>query len=220
LVADDPEQVLTELGVPAEYRDLPRRDVFSARIGPQHPVHGSLVGLSRWQLLRLYAARPEALARVAFRVAREMAQVRTHTRGNYPWSPEVRRKRVYDPAWRFGRIRAFLLAGEPWLLWPFLGTVTAVALAALFARARRAPLAVVVLLLLLWFLSQVVVVVLGDGFAAFEQHLLTARLALDLILALTVYELAKLLLRCLAPRRTPPSDRAEPQTSNLATTGA
>jgi hypothetical protein len=199
-VAAEPDEALAAVGVPERFRDLPRRDVFG-RVAPDHPVHAELADLSRLRLLGLYAGDPQALAGVASRVQAEMARLRTHTRGNHPRTAERPRRTVDDPPWRFGRVRHRLLGPRPWLLWPLLALTTLACAAAPFrgapAAARTAPF----LLLLLWFSSQVVAVVLGDGFVAFEQHLVGARLALDLLLALGLVELGRLGLQLIGRGR-------------------
>lgn len=187
-VSSQPEEALAAAGVPDRFLDLPRRDVFSAGIGPQHPVHEHLAGLSRWRLLRLYLADPAALGGVRTWVENELTRPRTHTRGNFEWAPHRRRLMIYEPGWRFGRFRAWLVGLWPPLVWIYMAAVATATGYLLWrggaAAARTAPF----VLLLLWFASQVVVVVLGDGFVAFEQHLVGARLALDLSLGLAIAE--------------------------------
>lgn len=200
-VVAEPNVVLRDLDVPERFHDLPRRDVFSGRIAPEHPVHAELADLSRFRLLAIYATDPQALIGVVSRVQAEMARVRTHTRGNYTRSAEHPRKSTYDPIWRFGRLRSLLLGHRPWLLWPYLAMVTAACAVAAFRGWNAVRRAGPFLLLLLWFLSQVVVVVLGDGFVAFEQHLIGARLALDLLIALTLLELSRSAIRFVRRRR-------------------
>jgi hypothetical protein len=75
---------------------------------------------------------------------------------------------------------------------------------------------VVLLFLLVWFLSQVVVAVLGDGLVALEQHLLSARLALDLFFLIFVLDLAA---AAMASRRQPLSNEegcASPQKASVS----
>lgn len=209
-VAAEPDEALAAVGVPERFRDLPRRDVFG-RVAPDHPVLAELADLSRLRLLGIYAGDPHALAGVASRVQAEMARLRTHTRGNHPRTARHPRRAVDDPPWRFGRVRHRLLGPRPWLLWPLLALAALACAAAFFrgapAAARTAPF----LLLLLWFSSQVVAVVLGDGFVAFEQHLVGARLALDLLLALGLVELGRLGLQLVRRgRRRSPELRGEP----------
>lgn len=187
-VSAEPRQAMEALGVPEEFRDLPHRDVFSSRIPPHHPVHAHLSDLSRLHLLGLYLSEPQATAAALARTHGEMALLRTHTRGNYPRTEARPRKEVFDPPWRFGRLRATLLAPWPPLLWVLLLAGSVAVVAALVRRGPAAVRAAPYLLLLLWFGTQVWVVVLGDGFVAFEQHLLGARLALDLLLALALVE--------------------------------
>jgi len=201
-VATDPDDALADLGVSKRFRDLPRKDVFG-RVPPDHPVHAELADLSRVRLLGLYATDSQALLGVARRVQAEMARPRTHTRGNYPWSAERPRRSAYDPVWRFGRLRARLLGVAPWLLWPFLALVGVVSAAAILRDPLAAPRAAPFLFLSLWFLGQVVAVVLGDGFVAFEQHLVGARMAFDLLLALVLVELGRGVARAASPHFSP-----------------
>jgi hypothetical protein len=188
LVSSEPDRALDKLGIPADLRDLPRRDVWSARIAPDHPIHPYLQHLSRMRLALLYLRDPRAVVRTLVRIQNELALPRTHTRGNFPYDAEHPRKEVIDPFWRFGRVRSVLFGRWPWMLWLFL-TAVAVSLGVL-AKTRRMPAGSVApyVFLVAWFLTQLVVVILGDGFVALEQHLLAARFALDLLLAMTGVE--------------------------------
>lgn len=218
-VAAEPDEALAAVGVSERFRHLPRRDVFG-RVAPDHPVHAELAGLSRLRLLGLYAGDPHALAGVASRVQAEMARLRTHTRGNHPRTAERPRKTVDDPPWRFGRLRHRLLGPRPWLLWPLLALAVLACAAAPFRGAAAAARTAPFLLLLLWFSSQVVAVVLGDGFVAFEQHLVGARFALDLLLALGLVELVRLVLQLVRRgRRRSPDPRGDPASDSAGAAG-
>jgi len=181
-VASDPQHVLRTLGVPREFDDLPRADLWSAGIGFDHPVHAALANLSRVRLLGLYASDPPAIARVAGQVERVLVRERAHRRGELERSENDRRPvvRTVSVPWQFARVSRGLLS-----LWPPLVLVLpAVALAWTLVGARRRGWngrRTAMLFLLLWSATQVVVAVLGEGLVNLDQHLLGARLGLDLM---------------------------------------
>ncbi len=189
LVSSEPDQALAQLGIPAELRGLPRRDVWSAHIDPDHPIHAYLRNLSRRRLALLYLRDAGAIVRALDRIEDELALPRTHTRGNFPFSAEHPHKEIIDSSWRFGRVRSFLFGRWPWMLWLFLAGVVGWCGAAVTAQSARAGSVAPYVFLLVWFATQLVVVILGDGFVALEQHLIGARVALDLLLAVTGVEL-------------------------------
>lgn len=193
-VTREPERALRALEIPREDWDLPRRDVWSARIPPEHPVHEALRSLSRWRLLALYVSDPVAMRATARRIATTLAREQTHRRGTYPRSAGRRPGAQYRPAWAFARLHAGLFGRYPAALWWLLGGALA-GVSAQAARGRWTGLSACAALLVLFASSQLVVVVLGDGFVALEQHLLGARLAVDYLLVLTAYAAATGLYR-------------------------
>jgi hypothetical protein len=127
-----------------------------------------------------------------------LSKVRTHPRGTFTRVEGGRRSRVYQSPEQFSLWRGRLLQWVP--LWSllFLGGVAA----SLVLRAIRGPWTAgetVFLFLLLWSTSQFAVAILGEGFVNLHQHLLGARLGLDLLLVLVLCRLLLLVTRRAAP---------------------
>jgi len=189
-VASDPERVLRALDVPQRWWDLPRSDVWSSGVGLDHPVHESLARLSRLRLLWLYAADPPAVARVGGQVLAELAKVRSHPRGELERRAEDRGPvaRRVTVAWQFSRLSRRTLG-----LWPpLLLLLPLVGLGWALVEVRRSgwrarPTAIV--FLALWSATQIAIAVLGEGLINLQQHLLGARLGLDLLLVVFAAEL-------------------------------
>lgn len=195
-LTDDPDGALRRLGVSEEFWGLPRRDVFSGHIPPEHPVHQELAALSRWRLLRLYLSEPEAIVRAAEHVQRALARVETHPRGNRIRDPSQPGKRTFTTTWQFARWRGIVYGSWPPVLW--VGVLLAATWLVVTLRRRRwNGAAAACSLLLLWALSQMVVVVLGEGMITFAQHLMSARCALDLVLVIVICEVSRAWLEAL-----------------------
>ena len=193
VVSGDPDRVFNALDVPEEFRGLPRSDIYSAHIPLDHPVHGHLRDLSRPMLAWLYFTEPGALVKVAARIQRELASVETHRRGNRSRDEAQRRKSVFRTPWQYSNLRAIVFGAWPpvsWLVlgWGFTWMVVC------FGR-RRSVSWPAILFLSLWITSQFVVVVLGDGLVSLKQHLVGARLGLDLLLVLLLFDLCSALVR-------------------------
>lgn len=178
-VTDEPDRVLAALGIPQQYADMPRQDIFSAEIPRQHPVFGELTQLSRLRLACLYLVEPQAMLRVFREVMSELEPPVPHRRGNFTKSPIHPDRAQYQPAFSFARVRYAVVRRIPVLLW--LTPVCAFIWVVLSAfRHRWDGETTALLLLVFWFWSQILVVVLGDGLVSLRQHLLGARLAFDL----------------------------------------
>ena len=118
-VTSHPERALAELEVPPQYASLPRTEVWTAKIGLDHPVHQSLRGFSRPTLLRLYLVDPPAVGATLDEIARSPWSRAIHgdrgcvtsatagpSRGRFKYrgsSPESRVRR-----WACGRPRSGL----------------------------------------------------------------------------------------------------------------
>lgn len=199
-VTDQPARALRSLGVPREYWDLPRRDVWSSELPLDHPVLENLQGLSRIRLITLYLAEPGAIAAAAGRLGQALSAVETHRRGSFSREAGRRRWAQYAVPWQFSRLREWLSGRWPPVVWVLLGAAgTWLVVSAL--RGRWGGAEAGMLLLVLFAVSQLVIVVLGDGFVALEQHLLGARFALDLLLVLSLHETGLAALRRLRRRR-------------------
>lgn len=176
-VSSEPEAGLERLGL-AAFVSLPRQDVFRAGIGSDHPVHAALESVSRWDLLRAYARDLPAMGRVAQLVGAELAASHSHTRFTREGQ---RRGPPYElVATDFSYWRTTLLGKRPWPIWGLVAVSVLAATILAWRRPDRSALGVL-LFLQAWLVFQVVAVVLGDGLVSLRQHLLGARLALDLL---------------------------------------
>jgi hypothetical protein len=196
--SENPDRVLQDLGVPEEHWQLPRRDIFSACVPFDHPVHRYLAGLSRVRLAGLYLREPVAVRQVLGEVQEKLARRRTTARGNFERSEARPQRGSYQPSWEYSRFRSAVLRPWPPLIWIVVG-LGALGLGIAWARHRWDGRQVALLFLLLWFLTQVVVAVLGDGFVALDQHLVGARLALDFLFVVVLYQAFALLGSKLRP---------------------
>lgn len=182
-VASEPQEVLEDLGLPREYWDLPRKDAWSAKIGVDHPVHRHLRDVSRLKLLKYYVLDGSARSAVLTEVARELARVRSHPRGNHVREERDRRpvQRTFQVPWQYSKLSRLFLASWPPIVWLVVLGCTAWVLARAWFRGWSG-IRTASLFLLLWFATQVVVVVVGEGLVNAHQHLVGARLGLDLLL--------------------------------------
>lgn len=185
-VSSHPDAVLESLEIPPEDWNLPRRDVWSGRVPLDHPVFERLDNLSRWRLLLFYAEDPAALKAVGTKVMHELARYQSHTRGTFVQGEEHPRKAQFDTRWRAAHLRNLVLARFPQIIWLML-LAGSVWLGWSATRGRWDGRRAAALFLILFATSQMVVVVLGDGFVALEQHLLGARLAIDLLTVLLLW---------------------------------
>lgn len=189
-VTDDREGVLRDLGISERYWRLPRRSVFAAGVGRDHPVHQQLGDLSRWWLLGRYLREPKAILRVAGHIQRVHATLESHPRATVARDPRQPTQRTYETWWQFSRIRSGVLGSWPPLLW-FLIAGSLLWLAAALRRGRWAGATSTATFLLVWVFSQWIVVTLGEGLITFKQHLVPARLAIDLLLIVVVSDLVR-----------------------------
>jgi hypothetical protein len=185
-VASDPDAALAELGIPAEYRARPAKSFFAERIGHDDPVLPSLRKLSRLRLAALYLRDPEARTETAARIARLLEKQDTHPRGTYTREESGSQPRGYETPWQFAAWRGRIFGGlAAYTLWIFLAALLGVLIWRAASRRWNAE-DTLALFLVLWVISQSAIGVLGDGLATLEQHLLGARLGLDLLLVLVV----------------------------------
>ena len=202
-VASDPDAALAELGIPAEYRSRPAKSFFAERIGHDDPVLPYLRKLSRLRLAALYLRDPEARTasdgadRTAAREAGDEPARQLHPRGERLATARLRDP-LAAPAWR-GRIFGGLPA---YTLWIFLAALLGVLIWRAASRRWNAE-DTLALFLVVWVISQSAIGVLGDGLATLEQHLLGARLGLDLLLVLAVVRCAGACIRLPAPDLQP-----------------
>jgi hypothetical protein len=189
-MSSHPDRVLRALDISEEYWDLPRRDVFSGETPHTHPVHAELKDLSRLRLLGLYLADPAAASRMAGRVQDLLSTVASHPRGNLVRGHGgSKKKATYETWWQYSKARAALFGSFPAALWLLIAGTT-LWLGESVRRGRWNNLKSSLLLLLVWALTQMIVVVLGEGFITMQQHLLSTRFALDLMLVLMIYDVS------------------------------
>jgi len=196
-VATDPAAAVRALGMPEEEAARQPRDYFAARRrGVLAPVLPALRSLSRVRLAALYLGDPGAIARTAAEIHAQLGKVRTHPRGNYTREESGRGPRFHRSPEQFSLWRTRLLGAVP--AWShLLLAATALLLAWRAARRRWSALDAASLLLVLWSASQFAVAVLGEGLVNLDQHLLGARLAIDLLVALTAVRLIRSAARAL-----------------------
>lgn len=210
-VASEPDQVFDRLGVPAEFRDIPREDAWTAGIALEHPVHQHLKNLSRLELLWLYLKDPPALQQTLKNISSDLLLVASHPRGTYPRletdSHPV--KRIYGESWQFSNVTRIFYGQWPPAIALILLLPTAW-LAASFARGRWSGTSTALLFLLLWFFSQCALAVLGEGFINLHQHLLGARLALDFLVVVFLVDLGEATLSAVLGHRLASASRIIP----------
>jgi hypothetical protein len=181
--ASNSDEALAELGISAEHRGLPRTDIWSAGMVNTHAVHDELSRLSRFQLASEYCSDPRAIWSVYTRICTDLSMTTGHPRGNKirPSSDTGPKKRVFEYPLQHSKTirRAYS--------WSITSLSTLFFLAALVPFAVRPRYLSTSLFLLGWIGSQFVVAVLGEGFVNLHQHLIGARLGVDLLaLQLTV----------------------------------
>lgn len=187
----DPEHALRALGVGSEWRGRVGTSYF------EEPVPASLARqletLSRVRLASLYATDPIALAAVLRRAQRSLTMPHRYL-GNYPRSPENAEPRVHRVPWSFDGLREPLLRHPAafWTWWLAVGAVTAI-----IARRQRWTSGPWTAAAFLWMTMAVetTAAILGDGLFALSRHLLVARFASDLLLALVLAAAVELTLR-------------------------
>lgn len=210
-VSSEPEQVLEELAIPRQHWDLPRKDMWSGKVTVDNPVHAHLADLSRRELLWLYLEDPGAILAAGRKIQRELARLESHTRGSFVRSPEHPRRQQLTTWWRFARWRQEVMGRWPAVLWWLLaGSAGWLGVAAW--KRRWTGTASAGLFLLAFTTTQYIVVVLGDGFVALEQHLIGARFALDLLFVVMGWEVVRALGRRLAPVTAPARSPPPPPT--------
>src|SRR6185503_12526664 len=118
------------------------------------------------------------------RLARLLEKQETNPRGNYTREESGGEPRGYETPWQLSVWRGRIFGGLPaYTLWLFLAAMLG-ALLWRAARRRWTDEDTLALFLVLWVIGQSAIGVLGDGLATLEQHLLGARLGLDLLLVL------------------------------------
>ncbi len=187
-VARDREATLSNLGIPVERAKLIGTAYF--RLSEAESAHPD--GATVWRTLRAYLADPVAAGRAALRAVRALASDTAVRLGQHTAEESGGEPRPFGArAWDFSTWRARVLASSftVGLLWLFgVGWV--------IVRLRRglAPRLLAIAALSLMVPLQAAGVVLGDGFFALHRHLVGARLALDLMLVLLIFDVAAALI--------------------------
>ena len=182
----DDQHAFQTLRISEPHRDLARTDAWSAGVGPKHPVHDELKDLSRLTLLRLYLTDPGALIRTTQEITGILARIESHPRGTMERreTDHGPHKRVFTVWWQHSRTFRRTYTAWPGF-WLILTGAAAWILRDLI-RTRRASGSMV--LLWVWTTSQFGVAVLGEGFVNLHQHLVGARLGLDLLVVVMMAE--------------------------------
>ncbi|HEX4475443.1 MAG TPA: hypothetical protein VH142_10230 [Polyangiaceae bacterium] len=173
-----PERTLDGLDIPAT--ELPRvgTSYFDTRVPDE--LQRTLAGVSSTRVAASYLSEPAALAEALKRIGRSLARERNP--GAYDAPPPAHRERlsgaqsnVHDAA--FGALPPLV-----WLV-AFAGLGSAI-------FRREGPRSALIFLFAT-FATQLGIAVAGDGFYALGRHLIVARLTLDLIAVLVVWDLLR-----------------------------
>ncbi len=179
--ASNPAAALGALGIPEEFQYRKSKDYFAAKSGPKDPAMASVRRLSRLRLAALYLSDPPALAYAARRTHKDLSRIRTHPRGTLTRLEGGRKRAYFSRPEQFSRWRNSVLLRLPyWSLWLLVLAAAFLGLRAL--RRQWSNTDTACLLLVTWAVSQIGVAILGEGFVNLHQHLLGARLAVDLLL--------------------------------------
>ena len=175
--ASNPDEALANLGISAEHRGLQRTDIWSAGMVNNHAVHDELSRLSRFRLALEYFSDPGAISSVYTRICTDLSKTAGHPRGNKirPASDQGPTKRVFEYPLQHSKTmrRAYS--------WSIVSLSTLFVLAALVPFVTRFRFLSTSVFLFAWIGSQSVVAVLGEGFVNLHQHLIGARLGVDLL---------------------------------------
>lgn len=179
----NPDEALANLGISADHMGFPRTDIWSAGMVNNHAVHDELSRLSRIQLALEYCSTPGAISSVYTKICTELSKTAGHPRGNRirPASDKGPTKRVFEYPLQHSKTMRKAYS------WSIVSLSTLFVLSAVLPFAARPRYLSTNIFLLGWIGSQSVVAVLGEGFVNLHQHLIGARLGVDLLaLQLTV----------------------------------
>jgi hypothetical protein len=207
-VSSDPAAALGALGIPEEHRLRPAKDFFAAAVDAGDPVMPHVREISRLRLAALYLADGAALIKTARAVHGDLARVRTHPRGTFTKAETGRRPHVYRSPEQFSLWRARAL-NRLWLWSLLLLGGVALFLGARALRGAWGTADAAILFLLLWVTSQSAIAVLGEGFVNLHQHLLGARLGLDLLIALVLGRIGLLVASATGNKKRAPGEETE-----------
>jgi hypothetical protein len=199
-VSSNPATALEALGIPPPHLDQQPRDYFAAPRQVIEPVMPHVRELSRVRLAALYLTDYRAFSRTAKEIHADLSRVRTHPRGNYSRTESGPRARFHQTRTQFSSWRSRLI--NPLPLWSHL-LLAASMLFLVWRSVRRqwSGADTGCLFLVSWSVSQFGVVVLGEGFVNLHQHLLGARLGVDLLLGLSAGRVVSWAVRSLASAR-------------------
>lgn len=196
MLADDPDEVLAELGLPRASRTLVGQRYFDVDL--PHEVAARVTHVRPASIVHAYAARPRAMGRAAERVGEAIAG---HDRIGLVRTPRAR-----------ATTRAPRLSPLPWLPTIALLALYGLAVAQVVLDRRGAKQASARLFLLIVILVSGITAVIGDGMTALPRHLLVATLATDLLLATLLVEALRS-TRAWARKRAPSRPRLDAQSS-------
>ncbi len=182
--ADDPAEALADLGVPVGHTRLLDRHFFQLSPRERDASQTAVEGLGPWSMVRVVMHHPVLILRTLERLRAPMA-VTTTMDPNFQEGGGGTPEQRYTGWWQFAGFRAALLQeahrGIPVII------ILLVALAWLgravitgACKPEHATSGVLLLLVAAFSFGSVV----GDGFFSLERHLMGARCALDMLLAL------------------------------------
>lgn len=177
--ADDPAQVLVELGIDPRHAVFAGTSFFRLNAEQRRTSADALRDLSRARLALGYLRDPRRLGRA---LAMTLPSLRLSATADPNFSDRTSRPAFYRGWWQFARLRGVLF---PLALGLLSAGLLGLARAA-YARSWRGEDAAL-LFLLLNAVVLLVASVLGDGFPSLHRHAIGARFSLDLALAVILY---------------------------------
>jgi len=195
-VASEPAAALAELGVGAEYRSRAGTNYYEAPVPDD--LARQLEGLSHARLARLYLRDSSAMGRALNRTQIALA-IQDRYLGNYTYSWRYPGARVYDEVWAFTHVRQALLRW-PIAFWAFLIGLGGWLLSRVARRRELDASWGALAFLWLTIAAETASAVLGDGFFGLWRHVIVARFALDIALAIIIARLLEWALRAFAQR--------------------
>ncbi|MCD4750635.1 MAG: hypothetical protein K8R59_14790 [Thermoanaerobaculales bacterium] len=202
-VVSEPEKVLEDLDVPRQYWNLPKTDAWSGNIGIDHPVHQHLKSISRLTLLKHYVFDSSARSAILKEMANKLALIESHPRGTRVREESGRKpvKRTLELPWQYSRLSRWFFAAWPPIIWFAIGGCAAWILIGSRINGWTGMMTTA-FFLLLWIVTQAVIAVLGEGLINLHQHLIGARLGLDLLFVFVAADMGSSIWLIFKARRT------------------
>lgn len=187
-VSDTPGRALHSLGIPADFHFLAGANLPETLMRGELPLQlmNSLDSYSRVRLLGLYLTEPAAIRRAGARAETALAQWPIGGLGQFE-PKTLKSGQAISNALAFSRFRDSILIKHRALIW-LLPLLVAMMIGQAAARKRMSTGTMLLCFLLAHFLTQLVVVIVGDGFFAIQRHFVVARLCWDLMLVFLLSE--------------------------------